>query len=596
MNLIPKPHKIKETDGFYYLDNSILNINHKCDYAIYQAVLTLKNELGLSGAKSVKIRRVFCSDGSGFYFSYDDDFSEEYTIEISKTNVTAHGKSEQALFYAIQTLIQIARQSNKQWKCVKIEDKPDFKYRGYYLDVSRGRIPTLPSLKELVDKLAHYKINSLQIYIEHAFEFENYEDIYANKGYLTAEEIIELDEYCKNKYVELVPSLATFGHLYFLLQSEKYSRFCELENYVPQKHVWYERMVHHTIDTSNPESFEIIKEMIKQIMPLFSSNKFNICRDETMDLGKDRSKKIADEKGVGYLYFAFLSNLIEYVRSCGKQVMFWGDIVLQHPEYIEKIPTDVICLHWDYADEPIEENVVKFYENNIDTYMCPSVRGYGRLLPDYNAYKNIAKMCEFGLKYKSSGILNCDWGDCGHACGIETNYPCLVFGAAKSWNVDSIYDYAEFDRSVSKIDYNDNSESIVSLLKEIGDSHGAYTWYCFYKDYFDVKTGDIPSRFLQDEEKIIENYNNATVQTQRLMEKGVNVTMQGVPLLIAFSAVLNKKYGNGKEYIIKPCDLAEQFMEWVEKYAVHWRKNNQEGELSEIVDFITDVSNWLKGL
>ena len=46
---------------------------------------------------------------------------------------------------------------------------------------------------------------------------------------MTPEETIELDKYCKENFVELVPSLSCFGHLYELLQHNR-KDLCEYEN------------------------------------------------------------------------------------------------------------------------------------------------------------------------------------------------------------------------------------------------------------------------------------------------------------------------------------------------------------------------------
>ena len=78
--------------------------------------------------------------------------------------------------------------------------------------------------------------------------------------------------------------------------------------------------------------------MLDQYIPLFSSNKFNICCDETFDLGEGKNKKLAAEVGKGRLYIDFLKKIVEHVKGYGKQVMFWGDIILEHPELMARTP------------------------------------------------------------------------------------------------------------------------------------------------------------------------------------------------------------------------------------------------------------------
>ena len=120
--------------------------------------------------------------------------------------------------------------------------------------------------------------------MEHTFAFEEYADSIDRTGFLTAEEIRELDDYCYENFVEFIPSLSCFGHLYELLQKEKYKELRELESYEQEYVAFRERMFHHTIDPTNPKSFALIRSLIDQYMPLFRSDKFNICCDETFDL------------------------------------------------------------------------------------------------------------------------------------------------------------------------------------------------------------------------------------------------------------------------------------------------------------------------
>ena len=55
--------------------------------------------------------------------------------------------------------------------------------------------------------MAYYKMNQLQLYIEHTFLFRDFSEIWRDDTPLTAEEIMELDQYCLERGIELVPSL-----------------------------------------------------------------------------------------------------------------------------------------------------------------------------------------------------------------------------------------------------------------------------------------------------------------------------------------------------------------------------------------------------
>ena len=48
---------------------------------------------------------------------------------------------------------------------------------------------------------------------------------------ITPEEILELDAYCKERHIELAPSISTFGHLYKMLGCKQPNHLCELDGW-----------------------------------------------------------------------------------------------------------------------------------------------------------------------------------------------------------------------------------------------------------------------------------------------------------------------------------------------------------------------------
>ena len=284
MNIIPKPKKIENHEG-YLKSKAISIVNIPEDKRIINSLSHL----------------YVTYDGIPIEFIIGDKVSEAYTLSIECEKITIQAEGNAGVFYAIQTLKQLFQE--EKVPCCYIEDEPDFKYRGFYHDITRGRVPKLETLKKLVDEMAYYKMNSLQLYVEHTYEFNEYADSIERTGHITAEEIKELDEYCKMNFIELIPSLSTFGHLYELLQKDRYKHLREVEGFEESEFFWENRMLHHTIDPTNDESFEIIKSLIEQYMVNFSSTKFNICCDETFDLKIGKHK----DEDTGKLYIDFVS-------------------------------------------------------------------------------------------------------------------------------------------------------------------------------------------------------------------------------------------------------------------------------------------------
>src|SRR3989304_4735960 len=108
-----------------------------------------------------------------------------------------------------------------------IADWPDFTHRGVLLDVSRDKVPTMETLFDLVDLLASWKINQVQLYMEHTFAYRGHEVVWQHASPLTGDEIEALDTFCGNRYVGLVPNQNSLGHMHRWLIHEPYRRLAE---------------------------------------------------------------------------------------------------------------------------------------------------------------------------------------------------------------------------------------------------------------------------------------------------------------------------------------------------------------------------------
>ena len=98
---------------------------------------------------------------------------QEYRLTIARSGIDVVGGDTEGVRNGVQTLRQIIRQCAPALPRLVIADKPAYKVRGYYLDATRGRVPTLDWLKTWADRLCLYKYNQLQLYIEHTFMFDD---------------------------------------------------------------------------------------------------------------------------------------------------------------------------------------------------------------------------------------------------------------------------------------------------------------------------------------------------------------------------------------------------------------------------------------
>ncbi|MDO8629933.1 MAG: glycoside hydrolase family 20 zincin-like fold domain-containing protein, partial [Phycisphaerales bacterium] len=152
-----------------------------------------------------------------------------YRLSVRERQITLVGTTSAACFHGLQTLFQCGCHDRDAIPCCEIVDWPDFRTRGLLHDVTRGKVPTLATLKSLADRLASLKINQLQLYIEHAFSFAFDPDIAGPNDALTPDEIRELDAYCRERFINLVPAVATLGHMGRILSMPRYRHLAEIE-------------------------------------------------------------------------------------------------------------------------------------------------------------------------------------------------------------------------------------------------------------------------------------------------------------------------------------------------------------------------------
>ncbi|HJD21082.1 MAG TPA: family 20 glycosylhydrolase [Candidatus Gemmiger faecigallinarum] len=400
----------------------------------------------------------------------------QYRLAIAPDAVTLTAGDDEALCNGVQTLRQIIDLNGAVLPAQTITDWPDMATRGYYFDCSRGRVPKLSYLKQVADRLCRYKVNQWQLYIEHTYLFRDLSEAWRDDTPLTAQEILELDDYCAARHIELVPSLSTFGHMYKILSTKTCCDLCELEDSEKIPFSYSYAGWHHTLNAADPDSLAFVKKLIDEYRPLFRTNKFNICDDETFDLGKGRSKEQADREGAQALYVRHVKALCEYIVAQGGIPQFWGDIMWRFPESCRELPKETICLNWGYLPEQRENEIRDIAASGITQYACPGCCGWNRWMPlQLYAYKNNRIMGRHARKYHAVGILNTDWGDYGHINDPRLTVPGMLYGAAFAWNADEV-PFDEINEAVSRLEYGDASGTLAGAMAEMSD-HEVFDWW-----------------------------------------------------------------------------------------------------------------------
>ena len=390
---------------------------------------------------------------------------QQYQLDSDKSGIRLQGGSEAALFWGMQTLAQLLEQTPGQVPGFSIDDEPDFEQRGYMLDVSRCKVPEMDTLFRLIDRLAELKYNQLQLYMEHTFAFAAHRRVWYDASPFTAEEILAVDRYCRDRFIQLVPNFNSFGHLERWLQFPEYKHLAECpEGYESQ---WGFRS--GGVLRPDAGSLAFLDSLYAELLPNFTGRLFNIGCDETWELGMGRSKQLCEEKGKTRVYLDFVSRVAELTGKYGRTAMFWGDIILRQPELIAELPKEIVALDWGYgAKHPFAEETAQFAASGIPFYVCPGTTAWNCLSGrTANCIGNLINAAENGKKNGAAGYLVTDWGDGGHHQYPPVSWLGISAGAACSWCLAANRD-ADWAEAINRIWAHDRSGATGNYLLELG--------------------------------------------------------------------------------------------------------------------------------
>lgn len=307
-----------------------------------------------------------------------------------------------------------------------------FEHRGYMLDISRDRVPTMKTLREIVDLLARYRYNQFQLYTEHTFAYLKHSVVWEESDPLTAAEVRKLDAYCRMQGIELVANQNCFGHMERWLVHPEYNGLAKFPKGGAVTPWGTVKKFPTTLDPANPGSIELVEDLLVELMPNFTSKLVNVGCDETFE--------ISDPE----MYLGFLLKVCDIVRRNGRRPMFWGDIILKHPDLIARLPKDLIALDWGYeANHPFAKEAAAFRAAGLEFYVCPGTSSWRSLAGRVeNMRANLEAAEQAGRLNGAKGYLVTDWGDEGHWQPLAASLPGLIMGGtfaasgAKAANMD----------------------------------------------------------------------------------------------------------------------------------------------------------------
>lgn len=372
-----------------------------------------------------------------------DDFLEHpqgYQLTITPLEISITAADAAGIFYGVCTLNQLLKQYGASLPSLTIEDWPDFPARGVMLDISRDKVPTLQTILDLVDLLATLKINQLQLYMEHTFAYRHHPEVWAQATPFTGEDILELDVFCRQRHIELVPNQNSLGHMERWLKHERYHHLAECpDGFEPP---WGGFSPPTTLNPLDPSSLNLVASLYDELLPHFTSQLVNVGGDEPWELGKGKSKSEIEARG-GRVYLDYIRSLYNEISALGHKMQFWGDIIVHYPDLVPELPPDVTAMLWGYeggeqAAQEWERQCTMLESAKIPFYVCPGTSSWNTIAGrSDNAIDNCRISAVSGLKHGAVGYLITDWGDNGHWQPFSISYLGFAYGAAVSWCLET---------------------------------------------------------------------------------------------------------------------------------------------------------------
>lgn len=378
INIVPQPAEIKINEGYFTFSNRTSIYNNEAGKNIAPILNYYLNKLF-----GIKLNINYSHHGvpiSQLIFDLKKSsaaIKNEYEINISGNYIKITGTSDTALFYGIQTLLQLlpatAKLQAPNFKFtipqLSIKDYPRFPYRGMHLDVGRHFFSP-DFIKTYIDYLAYHKFNTFHWHLTEdqgwRIEIKKYPKLtsvggYRNGtiigrnpgkgndgirygGFYTQEEIKEIVKYAADRYITIIPEIEMPGHSSAAIAAYPRLSCFPNEPTIPAKgtawagprngkQVQQAWGVFEDVFCPTEYTFNFLENVLDEVIQLFPSKYIHIGGDESPKASWKRSafcqqlikeKKLKDEHG---LQSYFIQRIEKYLNSKGRNIIGWDEIL-----------------------------------------------------------------------------------------------------------------------------------------------------------------------------------------------------------------------------------------------------------------------------
>ncbi len=285
--------------------------------------------------------------------------ADHYKLSINSNEIVLEG-SEQGMFYAVQSLIQllpvdkVSNTTSIQIPGIRITDSARFHYRGMHLDVGRHAF-SVAYIKRYIDFLALHKINNFHWHLTEdqgwRIEIKQYPELtlkgscrdqtlagaygsnrYDGKRYCafyTQQEIKDIVAYATDRYINIIPEIDMPGHTNAALTAYPFLG-CTGGPYKVME-TW--GVSENVLCAGNDSTYVFIENVLKEVIQLFPGKYIHIGGDECPKTSwqscnkcqsKIKQEKLKDEHELQSYY---IRRIEKFLNKQGRTIIGWDEIL-----------------------------------------------------------------------------------------------------------------------------------------------------------------------------------------------------------------------------------------------------------------------------
>lgn len=207
---------------------------------------------------------------------------------------------------------------------------------GFHIDMNIAQFKG-EYLKQELKRLAGLGYNTVIWEVENNIRWDTCPECVSPDAF-TKEEFRNILAYSRALGLEPIPLLQTIGHCEYVLKNDQYKGLAELQDRIDQ------------YCPQNPELLPFLRKWILEYLDVFGDVRyFHIGADEAYSLGQcPRCSAYAKEHSLSELYMSHINAVGRILTEKGIRPIIWGDMILHHPEALDKLSRKVMIFDWLY--------------------------------------------------------------------------------------------------------------------------------------------------------------------------------------------------------------------------------------------------------